>query len=165
MPYFSHHMSFTFSISFLPTPTVLCTYTKIGLYHLGGLPTSQEQLRDLASLANAAGAACCQVLGALPDETGRQRVQAFLKEIDNTSFPASMFDLTSAKPGQQQAEGGAFLQSLVNDSQTAVQVSGLKASDFCFVVIGLFAGLDFCQTLIWLIFFAPKGHQADAIGK
>jgi hypothetical protein len=40
-------------------------------YHEDGVPTTVEGLTELAQLANATGAACCQVLGALPDDQGR----------------------------------------------------------------------------------------------
>ena len=48
-------------------------------------------LRDLATLANATGAACCGTLGALPDSTGRDIVRGFL---ESTSAAARWNALT-----------------------------------------------------------------------
>jgi fructokinase len=54
-----------------------------GLYHKCGasLPKDQESLRQVGIMASAAGAACCEVLGALPvDGISEARVENFLNQ-------------------------------------------------------------------------------------
>ena len=44
------------------------------------LPTNAEELRVVGRMGSAAGAACCEVLGALPiDHVSDERVKFFLK--------------------------------------------------------------------------------------
>ena len=53
-----------------------------GLYHTcnATLPTNAEELRAVGRMGSAAGAACCEVLGALPiDHVSDERVKFFLK--------------------------------------------------------------------------------------
>eukprot|EP00047_Mylnosiga_fluctuans_P000752 m.201808 g.201808 ORF g.201808 m.201808 type:complete len:576 (-) comp10105_c0_seq19:113-1840(-) len=56
-----------------------------GLSHRG-LPNSADDLRVLGALANATGAACCSVLGALPDATSKATFASLLP----ASFPADL---------------------------------------------------------------------------
>ena len=62
-----------------------------GLYHENGVPETTDGLQKLGELANATGAACCQVLGALPDSNGRAHVRGFMEQTSNP-FLAKLSD-------------------------------------------------------------------------
>jgi len=62
-----------------------------GLYHENGVPQTADGLHKLGELANATGAACCQVLGALPDNNGRSHVRGFMEQTNNP-FLAKLSD-------------------------------------------------------------------------
>jgi ribokinase len=54
-----------------------------GLYHENGVPTAEGDLYSLGELANATGAANCQVLGALPDGESTGHVRGYLQVTKN----------------------------------------------------------------------------------
>jgi sugar/nucleoside kinase (ribokinase family) len=54
-----------------------------GLYHENGVPTEEAELYSLGELANATGAANCQVLGALPDGESTDHVRGYLQVTEN----------------------------------------------------------------------------------
>ena len=92
--------------------------------HCYGLPDTEDELRVLGEVGNAAGAACCSVLGALPSKESRLLLRELLAEQQHP-----MLDIIQVETKDEGGKGAekslhddkivAFNTSLDNDAKAA----------------------------------------------
>eukprot|EP00466_Bigelowiella_natans_P000222 jgi/Bigna1/125519/aug1.1_g227 len=94
-----------------------------GLYRLGRLPETEAELAELGAISSAAGAACVEVLGALPDmDISPRRVVELAPTVEDW---LQMSPLSASGEGASGASFSAFSPS--DESGTIAGSSGLNS--------------------------------------